>query len=176
MEGAGSGMSNHDDYSHIQVIDTTTGEVLEDHPRCARLEDQIEGLQRDIRGWAARYAELKRDKVIEAKQHPRYDDVEAVFREWKRVCNHPRSPFTADRFWLALPFIENPKYGVKMAMRAVAGAAHDAYEVRRKNGTPRVFNEWERIFKNAGSFEEFCCKAPIERKGGPDREPFALTQ
>lgn len=131
------------------------------------LEDVINGLQRDIRGWSARYEELKRDKAVQARNHPLYSDVETVFKEWKRKCRHPRSPFTAERFWLAVPYFENPKYGMRVAMKAIDGAAYDPFEPTRKNGTKKRLDEWSRIFKDADTFEEFVNKAP--------REQMALT-
>jgi len=151
----------------LQLIDTETGEVKGECPRCVdlesevqRLEDIVTSLERDIRAWGIRYQELKRDKAQSAKHHPLYSEVEIVFREWQRLCNHPRSPFTADRFWIALPYYENPKYGLKMMILAVKGAAYDPFEPMRRNGTRKRLDEWERIFKDAGSFEDFCNRAP----------------
>jgi hypothetical protein len=160
----------------LVLIDSENGEIKAPCQRCPeldkevrylteenqRLEDAINGLQRDIRGWTHRFNELKRDKVQGAKHHEHYSEVEIAFREWQRLCNHPRSPYTADRFWIALPFYENPKYGLKLMIRAVKGAAYDAFEVERKNGSKKRFDEWERIFKDAGSFEDFCNRAPRE--------------
>jgi len=147
------------------LVDAATGQEIErTDVTCGQLEDQITGLQRDVRAWSMRYGELKRDKDIAAKHHPLYGDGELAFRHWKAACNHKRSPFTSDRFWLVLPFLENKKYGLKLVLRAIEGAEHDAFEVTRRNGSIRRFDEWERIFKNAGSFEEFCNKAPIKRE------------
>jgi hypothetical protein len=151
-------------FEHIQVVDTRTGEMLEEHPLCKVLEDQIAGLQRDVRGWAARYAELKRDKSQAAKQHPLYPDAEIAFKHWQAACNHKRSQFTADRFWLVQPFLDNPKYGLKIVMQAIEGAAFDAYEVRRKNGSTKRFDEWERIFANTGSIEDYANRAPRKKE------------
>jgi hypothetical protein len=158
-------------WEHIQIIDTRTGEVLEKHPEVQMLEDQVAGLQRDVRGWASRYALLKRDKDLAARNHELYPDTELAFNEWKLKCNHKNSPFTADRFWVALPFMENPKYGLKMVLRAIEGMAYDAYSVERRNGSPKVFNEWWRLFQvkasggpNADQFEEWVCKAPPNRQ------------
>lgn len=164
----------------LVLIDGENGEIKAPCQRCPdleaenlrlqqevqRCEDVISGLQRDIRGWSHRFEELKRDKVQAAKHHERYSEVEIAFKEWKRLCKHPRSPYTADRFWLALPFYENPKYGLKMMIQAVRGAAYDPFEVTRKNGTRKRFDEWERIFASAGNFEDFCNRAP--REGSTD--------
>lgn len=143
------------------VVDSKTGEGLERSDyRLSEYEAQVKGLQRDVRAWTMRFDELKRDRAKAAKHHPLFDEVEIAFRHWKQACNHKRSPYTADRFWLALPYLENPKYGLKLMLRAIEGAAFDAFEVTRKNGSKKRFDEWERIFKDAGTFEEFCNKAP----------------
>jgi len=158
----------------LVLLDSENGEIKAPCQRCPELDkevrgleevnrelkDVIAGLQRDIAGWSIRFQNLKRDKAKAAKHHEHYAEVEIAFREWQRLCNHPRSPYTADRFWIALPFYENPKYGLKMMLRAVKGAAYDAYQVTRKNGSKKRFDEWERIFKDAGSFEDFCNRAP----------------
>lgn len=125
-----------------------------------RREDIIAGLQRDIRGWSARYADLKRDKDRSAKTHPRYSDAEIVFGEWKLHCNHKRSGFTADRFWLVLPYLENEKFGMKACILAVKGAGYDPFETRRKNGTMKRHDSWEKIFESAGTLEDFANRAP----------------
>lgn len=153
----------------LVLLDSENGEIKAPCQRCPeheqerqRLEDVISGLQRDIRGWSARYEELKRDKAQSAKHHKHYSEVEIAFREWKRLCNHPRSQFTADRFWLALPYYENKEYGLKMMIRAVKGAAFDPFITTRRNGTTQRHDGWELIFRDAGKFEEFVNKAPRE--------------
>lgn len=155
----------------LVLIDSEDGTIKAPCQRCPELEreiqgleDVITGLQRDIRGWSARHEELKRDKAQAAKHHEHYSEIEIVFKEWKRLCRHPRSPFTADRFWLALPYFENPKYGMKMMIRAVEGAAYDPFEPTRKNGTKKRLDEWSRIFKDADTFEDFCNRAPRENR------------
>jgi hypothetical protein len=147
----------------LVVLNTETGEQTPLSDYVQALEDQISGLQRDIRGWTTRYEELKRDKRRAAKQHPLYADAETAFKHWRAACNHPNSQFTADRFWLIEPFLENPKYGLGICMRAVEGAAYDCWEVKRKNGSTKRFDEWERIFKNTGSVEEYANRAPRKK-------------
>lgn len=148
------------DHTALRVINEA-GEVISTLERFTQpLEDQINGLQRDIRGWASRYEELKRDKVTAMKQHPRYREAEECFGEWKKRCKHKRSQFTVDRFELVLPFLENDKYGMRTIVKAIEGAAYDPFEVTRRNGTIKRFDEWERIFAGAGSVEDFANRAP----------------
>jgi hypothetical protein len=89
-----------------------------------------------------------------------------LFRGWRKRCNHPRSPWSADRFWQVEPYLSGGRYGgsledrVKLVARAIAGAGFDAFEVKRKNGTTKRFDEWSRIFKDSSTYEDFCCRAP----------------
>ena len=89
-----------------------------------------------------------------------------LFKAWRKRCNHPRSPWTPDRFWAIEPFLSNGKYGptledrVMLCARAIAGAGFDAFKTTRKNGTVKVFNDWDLIHRSADKWEEFCCKAP----------------
>lgn len=154
------------------VLNPETGEVLPELEcaECQRKTDEIAGLERDIRAWARRYADLKRDRTADAKAHDMWPVGHRVFAAWRRQCRHPRSVFTADRFWLIEPFLTNGKYGKtaenreQLCMRAVAGAAYDAFEVKRKNGSVKRFDEFDRIFETAGKFEEFANKAPRDWK------------
>lgn len=137
-------------------IDPETGEVTCDS--CRALEDQIIGLQRDIRGWAARYAELKRDRQGEAEEHDLYDDAHDIFKFWRSVCHHPKSRFDAQRFELIRPHLE--KHGGRLCRQAIEGAAFDPFITQRKNGSAKRHDGWELIFRDAGKFEEFVNRAP----------------
>jgi len=123
---------------------------------------QIEGLQRDIRGWIVRCKEAQKESERKSlpDNHPHRNDAEIAFKEWRKRCDHPRSQFTASRFWLVVPFLESDKYGLKIVLQAIAGAEFDPYVVKRKNGTKKRFDSWEEIFKDAGSIEEFASRAP----------------
>ena len=144
----------------LRLIDGGTGEIVsDDHVQALR--DQIAGLERDIRGWRARYADLKRDKTAEARAHKLWPEVVELFQHWQRVCHHPKSAFTADRFWLAMPFVE--RHGVELVRRAIDGAAFDPYVTRRKNGTTKRHDDWGLIFRDQDKFENFANRAPIPR-------------
>jgi hypothetical protein len=141
-------------------IVSDTGEILDQHPDVQRLEDEIRGLQRSLASESRRYEELKRDKDAEARAHQLWPKAMAVFKVWQQVTNHPRAVWTADRFWLIEPFLRKKEYGLETCLRGVAGIAWDHYSTPRKNGTIRHFNEWERLFKDAGSLEERANAAP----------------
>jgi hypothetical protein len=158
---------------HLHVIDRDTGETFDECPTCATKEIELKGLQRDIRAWIKRYDELKRDKEQEAREDALWPQAVRVFQAWQQATGHTRSTFNADRFFLIQPFLKNTKeYGAEICLRAVAGISFDAYRVKRKNGSWRVFDEWERCFKDAREVEERANAAPKDWK---TREPFAHT-
>lgn len=143
-------------------FDPRTGEMKGGCHRCQTLEAQLAGTQQENAAWHIKYQNLKKKVNTEIKDHPRYEEVKEVYEFWKRECNHMKSPFTKDRFESALPFVE--KYGVEMCKRGVEGLAFDAYRVQRRNGSWRVYNDFQRhLFKDAGTFEERCNSAPLER-------------
>lgn len=164
-----------EDEAPLIVVNSANGDVLgplADHTQ--RLKDEVAGLQRDVRGWTTRHAELKRDKDAEAENSPYWPAALRVFDHWRQVCKHPRSVFTLDRFELIRPWLE--KLGAKiedpverlafaeaMCKLAVDGIAHDPYITRRKNGTEKRHDGWHLIFDSAERFEERCNAAPLER-------------
>lgn len=154
--------------SHLKVVEfDEEGQVREDEcVSCRKKNDEIAGLERDIRGWAVRYAELKRDRDRDAREHPLWPVAKAIFVEWKRLCRHPRSPWTPDRFWQIEPYLTNAKYApelpgrIALCRRAVAGAAYDAYKTTRRNGSTKHHNDWDLVFRSSSKFEEFANRAP----------------
>lgn len=132
----------------------------------ARKNDEIAGLERDIRGWAVRYAELKRDKDAEAREHPMWPVGKSLFTEWKRATNHPRTQWTPERFWQVERFLTGGRFGGTVEersvwiRRAIAGAAFDAFKTNRRNGTVKAHNDWELIFRTEDRFREFVARAP----------------
>ncbi len=151
------------------VVDAETGEVIEpDCADCKRKNDEIAGLERDLRGWAVRYAELKRDRDTEAREHPMWKVGKALFTEWKGACGHPRTQWTPERFWQVERFLTGGRFGAtaeercEWIRRAIAGAAFDAYRTQRRNGTMKAHNDWSQIFATEDRFREFICRAPKE--------------
>jgi hypothetical protein len=149
----------------LRLVDPETGVVHEDGcPHCFRKDDVIAGLERDIRGWAHRYAILKREKDAEARAHKLWPEAIRLFEEWKARCNHPRSEWTPDRFWLVEPFLR--KDGYDMCLRAIKGAAFDPWTKRRRNGSFYRHDWWDDIFSSKPTarkiFENLCNAAPRE--------------
>jgi hypothetical protein len=147
---------------HLHIIDGATGEALDECPGCRARDDVITGLERDIRGWAMRYQDLKRDREKEAREDPRWPDAVRLFRLYCRLTGKGGKPrkltWTVERFWLCEPFLR--KHGIGMCERAIVGRVFDHYSAKRKNGSTIRYFEWERIFANAKEFEESANRAP----------------
>lgn len=146
---------------NLKLIDTSTGEIVQQEPTCpscAFLQDQLDGVERELRAWRFRYANLARDKEQEARDHRLWPEALDLFEQWKLECKHPRSEWTPDRFFAIMPLLK--RYGYETCSRAIAGIAYDPYTRVRRNGTAQRFDEWERVFKDAGNLERFANCAP----------------
>lgn len=178
------------------VVNPETGERmgnLADYTQ--ELDDVIAGLQRDVKGWAARYAELKRDKDAEAQESPVWPAALRVFDYWRQQCKHPRSEFSLDRFEMVRPHLErlsakkrgrpdDPKVRLEQAEAicklAVDGLAFDPFVTTQKNGRPKHHTGWHLAFETADRLEARCNAAPVERIrkvfGEPKPEQTTLDQ
>ncbi len=137
------------------------GSVVDAAALVQKFRDTIDGLQRDIRGWAWRYAELERDKDAEARGHQLWGLGREHFNVWRSLCNHPRSEWTAERFALALPYLKSKTYE-PLIDRAIAGIAYDPFVTKRKNGTRQRHDGWHLLFKGTDQFESYVNRAPLE--------------
>ena len=145
---------------HLRLVDTETGELSEADscPNCDEWKAQAEGAQVEIRGWRTRFANLKADKEQDARKSPQWPKAKKLFDHWRQVCRHPRSKFTADRFWTIEPLLRH--YGEDLCRKAIDGAAFDPFVTTRRNGTKARHDDWGLIFRDAGKMESFANRAP----------------
>jgi hypothetical protein len=149
---------------------TVAGEVHPDCAGCLAKDDIIRGLERDLNGWRYRYAELKRSKDEEARQHPLWPDAVRLFKFYCELTGKPGKPrkltWDVERFEMIAPFLK--KHGLGMCERAIVGRVFDHFVGESKNGRPVHYHEWDRIFGRAGrrsaaeNFEESCRRAPLD--------------
>ncbi len=148
----------------LRVIDSN-GEVSDYQgcPHCRELQDQLDGAGKEIRGWRTRYAMLKRDKEGEARDSQLWPAAISLFKQWQTEANHPRSQWTAERFFLAEPFIR--RHGIELCGQAVKGHVFDPYVTTRKNGTIKRFDSWDLLWRDEAHFEEAVnrCPKPVRR-------------
>jgi hypothetical protein len=148
---------------HLYPVDPETGELLETCPNCAELQVQLAGAEKEIRAWRRRYDNLERDKEAEAREHEFWARALRLFKIWKRECNHPRSVWSADRFWMCVPALRH--YGDAMVEQAIRGIAYQPNTREMRNGGIERYDRWETLFANVGRIEWYANRAPRSMNG-----------
>lgn len=144
---------------HLHPIDPDTGEIT--CPECLERQRVLDELTRKYHGALAQIGRLRNDTETEARRHALWPQALAHHDYWRDICNHPRSEFTAERFWLCERFVRaDEEDGTDYAMRAIEGAAFDPMTRERRNGTVERYDSWELIFRDRGKFESFVSRAP----------------
>lgn len=125
--------------------------------------DERDGLTEAMRSQGAKLRALRRDKEREAKRSEYWPQAVEAFTYWKQTTGHPRSQFTADRFFLLEPFLK--KDGLDLVILAIDGAAYDPHVASRpnRNGKIETYDALETIFKSRASFERHVNRAPVKR-------------
>ncbi len=137
------------------------------------MQDTIDGLERDIRGWARRYADLQRDKNAEAAAHQAWPTLLALFKYWQTLTGHTRVKWMTKRcgaakFWLALPIWE--EWGTGNFAAGIAGFAYDPYTKPIKNGKLEVYSDWETLCKDSGAMRRYIGRRPLDWVLPPELE------
>lgn len=151
-----------------EAIGVTIQHVIALKAELERAKDVIKGLEHDVRSWAWRYAELERDRAQEAQEHVLWPVAVTLFGAWQRYCNHTKTHWQPERFWVVEPFLSRPKYHKTLEGRfvlcctAIKGAQFDAWTKPRKNGTTYRHDGWETIFATVKSYEDFRARAPLD--------------
>lgn len=144
---------------HLQVVDTSTGDVLPECPDCKLHEQTYKELERKYKGLLSQLGRMRADKRAEAQRHAAWPEIAGLFLLWRDECNHPRSPFTPERFWQGLPRLED--FGRDFLALAIWGAATDPFLGEpRKNGTRPRYDDWELIMRSPEKTEDFARRAP----------------
>lgn len=152
----------------IRALET---ELAAAHALEVELRDQLTGLERDIRGWRGRYADLKRDKEKSARKHALWPVGERLFTIYKEITGRKRVQFTYDRFELLKPLLKDhsadftetegpPANDFEKAVAAIVGRNFQHFTNQRANGTTVHYDEWERVFKNSGERDESMNRRP----------------
>ena len=147
--------------SHLRVVqvDEETGEV-QDHlcPNCAGKEHELSELTKKMRGLARELGELRRDKRAEAENSELWPRALKHFNYWRLKANRPRVQWTPERFMLCESFLK--RFDDAMIQRAIDGHCYDPFTTKRKNGTTKIFNDWDLLFRDDPHFEEAANKSP----------------
>jgi hypothetical protein len=144
--------------AELRLVNPETGELTETCPNCAENERVLAELERKYRGALSQIGNLRADRAKDAEAHKLFPKAKRLFDLWCRVCDHPKSEWLPDRFWLIEPYLS--KFGEVRCCRAILGAAFDPYTTRRKNGTMKPHNGWDLIFRSPDKMDEFEARAP----------------
>lgn len=167
-----SAVPEPDEYRHLVVVDTRTGEQLVgEHPLVVKLRQANEALQKEKQGWITRYYNAIEDKQASALGHELYPVAERLFKIWQAVGNHKTSKWTADRFWQIEGFLKDgstgpvaadgpPTNDFERCAAAIVGRCLDCFVKARPNGSVKKYDEWGRIFKNSDEFDESMKRRP----------------
>jgi hypothetical protein len=129
------------------------GEVHEQCPGCVEWQLTYSELERKYRGALSQIGNLRADKDAEAQAHQLWGKAIAVFTEWRIATGHMKSRWSADRFWLVMPYLRDD--GMAFCRSAVWGiAAHP----NRKQVTPgysETYDDFELVFRNRATAERY---------------------
>lgn len=149
--------------------DPTTGEVeeLDKCPACSEFE-------RDIRRKNAQITALRQDREEKARRSDLWPVAVELFRYWQIRTGHTRTEWNLGRFEEIEGFLR--RNGEERCRLAIEGAAFEAFETKRKNGTTKRHDGWGLIFRpnDPDKFDEFVKRAP--RPQHYDPKPDVLVE
>jgi hypothetical protein len=152
-----------------EIIDSSTGNVIDECPGCKELRNVVVGLEIDLRSANAREIKLREQKEERAEDAPEWEEVARLFAYYRERTGRKKSRFTADRFECALPLYK--KNGMDVCMLAIDGIAFDPNTKQQKNGAMEIFNSWQLLFRNQCTLERYANRAPMDKiKAFKDRK------
>lgn len=149
--------------THLALVNEVSGEIeqIDRCPDCAELEREL-ARQRTI------IANLRRDKLAEARNHELWGLATALFGEWRFATGHEKSRFPGregQRFWDCEPYLRTD--GFVICRWAVWGVALWPNAKTLPDGSQEIYDEWELCFRTRGHFERYArrgYKNPEARK------------
>lgn len=162
------------------VVDPDTGESQPLAEVLRAMQDQIDGLETDVRAWRTRHANLKRDKGAEAREHAKFPEAKKLFDYWREKTRHLKTAWTPERFFLCLPYLERD--GIETCKLAVDGIAWKPYQKEVAPGYVERYDDFETLFKKRSSFDRMANRGYVWRKQQglipekPPEEPPAQTE
>lgn len=124
-------------------------------PDCEHKDDILHAFERDMRVLKGKLTRLERDAEAEARAHKLWDEAEAIFEWWCLATNHEGAKFSVERFKQILPRLKERRFGPLGILKGIAGAAFDAGERPRSNGSIEYFDDIELITRADHKLENF---------------------
>jgi len=142
---------------HLRVVDEN-GEILDGCPECVGKDHELRELQRKMKAMARELGILRSNRAAEAVEHRAWPILVRLFQYWQQQCNHPRSRWNPQRFWDALPLLGT--WGAANFAAAIAGIAFQPNARQLKNGKWEVYDSWELLTRDSGTFERYMRRRP----------------
>lgn len=142
-----------------EAADRQTGELLCDS--CSEHEVHVKGLQGEIKGLMLQVAALKADKNRELTERPYYTYAIELWDHYKQKTSRKRIKFDHARYELIEKFFLQGE-SLDTIRLAIDGIAYEPNSKMQKNGRLEIYNSWELLFRNRGTFERYCNRAPKE--------------
>ncbi len=153
MEGKRNLKVVHDDDEQLHLVDRQSGEVIAECPHCVEKDRAYAELERKYRGSLTQIGNMRADKIAAAEAHQQWPEAIALWWEWKIATNRMGPKWSSDRFWLCQPFLAGD--GWHICRFAVWGIAAHPNEKWITKGYAEVYNDWELLFRNRGTFERY---------------------
>ncbi len=136
--------------------------------RIEELEGSLADAERDLRKKRREITALKREKERERQTFEQRDLVLRLFGFWQARCGKQRSKLTPDRFD-ALKHALEWGYSAREIAFAIAGAAHDPFITKDRNGRDVKHQDLALICRDGKHLESFANRAPRRKVTPIDR-------
>jgi hypothetical protein len=140
-----------------RLIDPATGD-FDDYagcPDCVDKDAVIEKHERQIRILSAKVSRLEGRREREDRESKLWAEAEQVFTWWALATGHEGSKFSHERFKQIAPRLKERRFGPIDVLKGIAGAAFDAGERPRNNGSIERFDDIELVCRADHKLENF---------------------
>jgi len=136
---------------HLRLVDHEgqVHELEEACPLCAERDRELARMRRIV-------ADLRADKLAEARGHELWPQARAIFVEWQTATGHTRSKWPGaqgQRFWLVEPYLRTD--GFVIVRWAVWGVAYMPNTRQLPDGHTETYDDFELAFRTRGHFERY---------------------
>jgi hypothetical protein len=140
--------------TELRLVQTETGEFKESVcPGCIERDAEIKKLLTDARSWHRRFLNLVANRAEEARDHQLWGKALTLFAEYRVATGREKVRWDHERFWLCQPYLEAD--GFPTCRWGVWGIAYEPNRKQLPSGLWEVYNDWELLFRNRGTFERY---------------------
>ncbi len=170
-------MSAAEPARHLQLVDTETGQVVDDGPTYAELTARLQaaeelnlGQEATIKSQAAMIGRLKgKLEAADPEAHPRHKEMAALIERWRTATGHEKSKASKDRFDLIRARF-NDGYEIETIELAIDGLGAFPFVVsaerRREGPSAQRYDQLKHALNGGQDLERFANLGHRARKEG----------